>query len=287
MNRRLEISAFCLMLLYLCPGISANSAEELTLKDKAERAYKSDELATLAKSSDIEVRARVAENLNTPEAVLLSLAGSMKLSTYAENDDRDVFFALLKNPSLPASVFSVLAKKALLDWDFTDHPRAPLTFILQRLIRDDLYKKGEPDYEEFQTLVSMQGKASDGQILDFMSRAKNFSLVKIAARNAATLPASLRALYLRSKADRSVGEGIGESIGESIKEYLAENPALPEDIMEALSHEKDNDIRAHLAENANCPNAVLERLAKEEERYVAEKAMKTYYYKNGGVLLRP
>lgn len=283
MNRRLEISAFCLMLLYLCPGISANSAEELTLKDKAERAYKSDELATLAKSSDIEVRARVAENLNTPEAVLLSLAGSMKLSTYAENDDRDIFFALLKNPSLPASVFSVLAKKAPLDWDFTDHPRAPLTSILQRMIRDDLYKRGEPDYEEFQTLLAMQGKASDGQILDFMSRAKNFSLVKIAARNAATPPASLIALYLRSKADKS----IGESIGESIKEYLAENPALPEDIMEALSHEKDNDIRAHLAENANCPNAVLERLAKEEERYVAEKAMKTYYYKNGGVLLRP
>ncbi|HMY02493.1 MAG TPA: hypothetical protein PKA48_04030, partial [Candidatus Obscuribacter sp.] len=63
--------------------------------------------------------------------------------------------------------------------------------------------------------------------------------------------------------------------------------ALPEEIMEALSHEKENDIRAHLAENSNCPKAVLERLAKDQERYVAEKAMKTYYYKNGGVLLRP
>jgi len=278
MTRKSRLTMFLLVSALFC-SLPLVEAEPVTEREKAERAYKSDDLATLAKSNDIEVRARVAENLNTPEAVLLSLAGSMKLSTYAENDDRDIFFALLKNPSLPPSVFSVLAKKTPLDWDFTDHPRAPLTFILQRLIRDDLYQKGDPDYEEFQALLAMRGKASDGQILDFMSRAKNFSLVKIAARNAATPPASLRALYLRSKADKSIGE--------SIKQYLAENPALPEEIMEALSHEKENDIRAHLAENSNCPKAVLERLAKDQERYVAEKAIKTYYYKNGGVLLRP
>ncbi len=278
MKRKARL-AMILLISALFSSLPLVEAEPLTERERAQRAFKGDELRSFAKSTDMAVRASVAENPNTPEAVLLDLAGSMKLSTYAENDDREIFFALLKNPSLPPSVFSVLAKKVPLDWDFTEHPRTPLEFILQRLVRDDLYRKGDPEYDEFQTLLSMRGKSSDGQILDFMSRAKNFSLVKIAARNAATPANSLRALYLRSKADLSPGKGINK--------LLAENPALPEDIMEALSHEKDEEIRAGLAENANCPKAVLECLAKDQERYVAEKAMKTYYYKNGGVLLRP
>lgn len=206
---------------------------------------------------------------------LLNLANSMKLNTYAESDDRSIFFALLENPDLPTSVFSVLARKTPADWDFTDHCRAPIELILQKMVREDLYSKGSADYNEFQALLALRARSSAGQILDFMSRAKNSSLLKVAARNVATPEASLRALYQRCKGD------------DFIKEHLAENPSLPADIMEALSHEKNTDILAKLAQNPSCPRAVLERLAKHSEPDVSGRAMKTYYYKNGGILLRP
>lgn len=263
------------LLAYMLCHCQQAPAGPLSEVERAERACKGDELSILAKSSNIDVRAMVAKNPNTPETVLLNLANSMKLNTYAESDDRSIFFALLENPDLPTSVFSVLARKTPADWDFTDHCRAPIDLILQKMVQDNLYSKGDADYDEFQTLLAMRAKSSAAQILDFMSRAKNSSLVKVAARNAATPEASLRALYQRSKGD------------DFIKEHLAENPVLPADIMETLSHENNTDILAKLAENPSCPKAVLERLAKHSEPAVAEKAMKTYYYKNGGILLRP
>lgn len=61
-------------------------------------------LRRLATSPNRDVRCAVASNPRTPHDVLLNISRNIKpfSSLFDLNDDRDIFFALTKNPILPA-----------------------------------------------------------------------------------------------------------------------------------------------------------------------------------------
>ena len=246
-------------------------------------------LELLAQFGDPSVRASVAQNPNTPVAVLKALtkvssardsvAGNPNtpvalLNALAKDKKWTIRRSVAKKPNTPAALLEALAKDedSSVRSSVAENPSTPVA-LLEALAKDkEWYVRSSVAKNPNTPVALLEPLAKD--------KDKDAYVRSSVAENSNTPVALLKALakdkgwdvrlYVARNPNTSVAvlEALAkdESVYESrfVRCSVAGNPSTPVASLAALAKDNDYDVRVSVAENPNSPAALLEALAKDE-----------------------
>lgn len=252
-------------------------------------------LQELASSSDVEIRASVAKNPNTPMDVLMKLGADFP----KELLENPVFSLLqLENPNLAASMPSKTVQSLVLQQEV---PQSFLESALQHLKENDLLtlavnpqtpfltleKLTESKFSEVVTVaklhVNFAGEMNQGweeatreailkidfsHSFDYEDQNLLFRLVTIPEYLLPITPFHIRQIICENTTSSSILKILAQDSDDEVLEAVAENPQTPIHILETLSKDKDASVRAAVAKNLHTPIYLLEYLAKDKNYHV-------------------
>ena len=222
-------------------------------------------LELLAQFGDPSVRASVAQNPNTPVAVLKALAKDKK---------EFVRSSVARNPNTPVAVLEALAKDKGegVRSSVARNPNTPVA-LLEALAKDEDWDVRSSVAQNPNTRVA---------VLEALAKDKDEDVRYWVAENPNTPVALLEALAK----DKDEGEGVRYRVAqnpntpvavletlakdEGVRSSVAGNPNTPVALLEALAKDKDSGVRSSVARNPNTPVAVLEALREDEARLFSE-----------------
>ena len=195
----------------------------------------------LAKDEDVDVRNKVAENLNTPVDILTKLA---------EDKDAGVRWRVARNPKTPVEALRKLAEDEDLyvRREVAKHPRTPVE-ALRKLAEDESSDVRKKVAENPRTPVELLRRLAEDENLD----------VKVSVIENPNTPVDI---LTKLAGDENV----------NMRWRVTRNPKTPVELLRRLAEDENKDVRIAVVNNPNTPVDILTKLAEDRDRRVRESA---------------
>ncbi|HEX2079171.1 MAG TPA: hypothetical protein VHG08_15710 [Longimicrobium sp.] len=241
-------------------------ARKRARKEAEDPATSPERLDELAQHMDPEVREAVARHPRTPEATLRRLV---------EADD-SLATEVLDNPSLPASMWPVLAgmdTRWVLE-KIAGMPNAPADAL--RTVADQVAARLSDDWEGDEDSFDASDVNDVLEALAGNPATPSGVLVDVARLNGERVPSDRadldEALAKHAGTPPELLAPLARSDDESVREAVAAHPQTPPNVLEMLSADPEWSVREAVAKRTGLSAETLKRLGKDDDSSVREAA---------------